>query len=76
MAATASKLSFEEAMQQLELIVQNMEQGTMTLEESVEAYTRGIELANTCRSKLNAAEAKIRQLEADGTLSPLPQGKA
>ena len=63
-------LSFEQAMQELEAIVEKMEDGTLSLEESVQAYARGTELATLCRGKLNAAEATIRQLEADGSLKP------
>lgn len=63
-------LSFEQAMQELEAIVEKMEDGTLSLEESVQAYARGTELAKFCRGKLNAAEATIRKLESDGSLTP------
>ena len=48
------KLSYEEAMSELESLVGRMEQGGLTLEESVESYARGIALTKACRAKLDA----------------------
>lgn len=61
-------ISFEAAMSELEAIVQKMEAGGLTLEESLEAYTRGVELSKLCRSRLDAAQAKIQVLQNDETL--------
>lgn len=63
--------TFEEALAELEKIVAEMENGQLSLEESVERYTRGMELTKICRKKLSDAETKIRKLEADGRLTPL-----
>lgn len=63
--------TFEEALAELEQIVTQMENGQLSLEESVERYTRGMELTKICRKKLSDAETRIRKLEADGRLTPL-----
>lgn len=61
--------SFEDVITELEEIVEKMEGGRMSLEESIEAYTRGSKLAATCRRKLADAEARIAKLESDGSLT-------
>ena len=65
------KLSYEEAMSELESLVGRMEQGGLTLEESVESYARGIALTKACRAKLDRAEERIRKLDEEGKLSPV-----
>ncbi len=64
-------MTFEQAIAELEKIVEKMENGGMSLDESVRAYTRGNALAKLCREKLEAAEASIRVLEKDGTFSQI-----
>lgn len=61
--------TFEEALSELEAIVDKMEQGTLPLEESVKAFARGTELVRMCTRKLQAAEGQIKKLEADGSLA-------
>ena len=51
--------TFEEAMAELEALVRKMEEGKLALEESVEAYTRGTELVNLCRAKLEDADLRF-----------------
>ncbi len=69
MAENKNEQTFEAALAELEEIVEKMERGDMPLEESVEAYTRGKHLTDICRKKLDAAQAKIQKLEANGRLS-------
>ena len=57
-----NKLSFEEALTQLEDIVQNLENGNLNLDESIEVFQKGIELCNFCSKKLDDAEKKITML--------------
>lgn len=57
-------LSFETALAELESIVQGMETGTLSLEESLAAYQRGAVLLKHCQDTLAAAEQKIQVLEA------------
>lgn len=56
--------SFEAAMTELERIVQGMEAGRLTLEQSLGAYQRGAELLKFCQDTLSAAEQKVQVLEA------------
>ncbi len=55
--------SFEHALAELEGIVAAMESGQMPLQESLDAYKRGMELLRRCRDTLSAAEQQIRILE-------------
>ncbi len=58
--ATATKPSFEEAIAELETIVEQMESGKLSLNESVEKFQRGQKLAQICQDALKAAEEKLR----------------
>ncbi len=59
--------NFETALAELEQIVQKMESGNLTLEESISAYQRGSELLKHCQNQLGDAEQKICLFE-NGTL--------
>ncbi|MBA3904024.1 MAG: exodeoxyribonuclease VII small subunit [Rhodocyclaceae bacterium] len=63
--------SFEAALAELEAIVQGMEAGKLSLEESLAAYQRGAGLLKFCQNALAVAEQKIQVLEA-GELRELP----
>ena len=56
------KITFEQAMQELDEIVQKLENGQIPLEEAVKTYERGMELKKICEEKLNNAEMKIEKL--------------
>ena len=55
--------SFEDALAELEKIVATMESGKLSLEQSLEAHRRGIELAQFCQSVLGRAEQQVKVLE-------------
>lgn len=57
--------TFEEALQQLEQIVQKLEKGELPLEESLKLYEEGIRLSRLCHGKLEEAEGKIEMLMKD-----------
>lgn len=57
-----AKLSFEEAMAALEDIVGKLESGDVSLEDSIEIYTRGTMLRRHCQEKLGAAQARIEKI--------------
>jgi len=59
------KLSFEEAMKALEEIVSKLESGEISLEDSIEVYTRGTMLKRHCEEKLKSAQAKIEKITLD-----------
>ncbi len=62
---------FEESVSRLEEIVRALENGNVTLDESIKLYEEGIALVRNCNGKLDSAEKKIRILTqtADGELS-------
>lgn len=63
----ANGMKFETAVVELEQIVQKMESGQLSLEESIAAYKRGSELLQYCQRQLSDAERQIQILE-NGTL--------
>jgi exodeoxyribonuclease VII small subunit len=64
---------FEQSMQALESLVDQLEQGDLTLEESLAAFERGIKLTRACQQALNAAEQRVRILtERSETAEPEP----
>ncbi|EUJ24903.1 exodeoxyribonuclease VII small subunit [Listeria grandensis] len=56
------KVSYEEAMKELENIVQALEEGNVSLEDSLDMYQRGIALTKLCQEKLAAAEDKLAKV--------------
>lgn len=56
---------FEEAMERLEHIVESLEQGELSLEESLEIFEEGMKLVNFCSKKLEEAEQKVTLLMKD-----------
>ena len=62
-----AKITFEQALQKLEKIVTEIEQGKVSLEESIDKYAEGQELIKQCRAILDTAEKKIQLLaKAEG----------
>jgi exodeoxyribonuclease VII small subunit len=55
-------LSFEESLNELDSIVQNLEQGELSLEASMALFERGLNLSQVSQSKLQDAEQKIKIL--------------
>ncbi|MBC7237297.1 MAG: exodeoxyribonuclease VII small subunit [Chloroflexi bacterium] len=55
-------LSFEDTYARLEQIIQRLEEGNLTLEESISLYEEGMQLAEQCDRHLNNAELKVTQL--------------
>jgi exodeoxyribonuclease VII small subunit len=56
--------SFEEALSELEALVERMESGDLTLEESLAAFEQGISLTRHCQEALQVAEQKVEILTA------------
>ena len=63
-----AKIDFESALEELESLVSKMESGELSLDDSLKAFERGIELTRTCQSTLEAAELKIQMLTKDNEL--------
>ncbi|MEM9678514.1 MAG: exodeoxyribonuclease VII small subunit [Pseudomonadota bacterium] len=68
-AQALDQLSFEDALNQLETIVSQLEQGDVPLEQSIEIYEKGEALKKHCAKLLQAAEDKVEKIRvgADGT---------
>jgi exodeoxyribonuclease VII small subunit len=64
-------LSFEAALAELEKLVAGMESGQLSLEQSLAAHKRGLELAQYCQAKLAQAQQQVQVLEAN-TLQAFP----
>lgn len=65
------ELSFEEALQELETIVDKLEAGEQTLEEALALFERGQTLAARCNQQLDSAVLRVEQLTADGEIIEL-----
>jgi exodeoxyribonuclease VII small subunit len=64
------KLSFEQAIDQLETIVKRLEEGKVPLEESVAIYERGEQLKRRCEELLRQAEARVEKITLDASGKP------
>ena len=58
-------MKFEESLKELEAIVSKMEQGNLSIDESIEAFTKGIELCKNCTKALEEAKGKITMLQKE-----------
>lgn len=74
MSDDVKSLSFEQAIKELETIVQKLERGDAPLEESIEIYQRGAALKAHCESQLKAAQLKVEKivLKGDGSAATEP----
>jgi len=72
-AGGQNPIDFEKALAELEQLVGHMEQGDLTLEQSLKEFERGVELTRHCQKALQEAEQKVEvllQKSADAELSP------
>lgn len=58
----SNNLSFEQALSELEALVEQMESGELTLEESLASFERGVTLTRHCQQALQQAEQKVHIL--------------
>jgi exodeoxyribonuclease VII small subunit len=72
--ADIGKMSFEDALVELEAIVGNLEQGANKLDDAIGAYERGILLKKHCEAKLSEAKARIEKIAvgSDGNITAEP----
>ena len=61
------ELSFEEALNQLELIVKELESGRTKLDDAVNAYEKAMKLKQLCETKLKSAQLKIEKLDINSS---------
>ena len=72
---SSTPVNFEAALAELEKIVEKMESGEQSLEESLKSFQRGIELTRACQQGLKEAEQRVEKLiQKNGELAtePLP----
>jgi exodeoxyribonuclease VII small subunit len=72
-SAQPMPLQYEDALAELERLVQSMEDGQLPLDQLIDSYRRGAELLELCRSRLAAVEQQVKVLE-DGQLKPWVAG--
>ena len=65
---------FEAAIAELESIVKKLEEGDLSLEQSLALYERGVTLSKFCHARLEDAERRIELLSERGELRPAPAG--
>lgn len=68
-----SGLSFEDALAELEKIVQTLERGDAPLEDSIALYERGAALKAHCEAKLKSAQEKVEKIVLDESGTPKTQ---
>ena len=74
MSRKAKGTSFEKALEEFEKLVESMEEGELSLEESVKKYERGMELARVCQTALDEVEQRIKILsEKTSTLETMDE---
>ena len=77
MSEPAQTIDFEKSLAELEALVAKMEDGSLSLEESLAAFERGVRLTRACQTALHTAELRIQALTQDGDevqLSPAGDG--
>ena len=66
-------LTFEQSLEELEILVDKLERGQLPLDESLETFENGMKLARVCTEKLTKAERRIEKLiEKNGELRTEP----
>ena len=64
---------FEECLQKLESIVDQLEKGNLPLEQALKLFEQGVELSNSCRKELEEAEGRVEVLlKQNGKLQAEP----
>jgi len=82
MTISPDKMSFEDALKELEQIVERLERGEVSLDDAVSAYERGALLKQQCQQRLDEARLKVEQIRSSKSsgssvpegLEPLPGG--
>jgi len=64
-AARKKSIDFEKKLDQLESLVNDMEKGALSLEDSLKAFEDGIKITRECQQALKAAELKVEMLTKD-----------
>ena len=76
MSETKNEIDFEKALAELEQLVETMEKGELTLEESLKQFERGVALTRACQKALVEAEQKVRILTRANETAELAEFEA
>ena len=69
-SADPEAMSFEDALKELEHIVETLERGQGSLDDAIAAYERGAKLKKYCQAKLEAARLKVEKMKLDDSGQP------
>ena len=73
MATKKTDINFEKALEELEGIVEDLESGDLSLENSLKSFEKGIKLARQCQEQLSKAELQVQKLiEENAELKTTP----
>ena len=73
MATKKTDINFEKALEELEGIVEDLESGDLSLENSLKSFEKGIKLARQCQEQLSKAELQVQKLiKENGELKTAP----
>lgn len=66
--------TFEESLRNLETIVEKLEKGDLSLDESLKLFEQGVGLSTACKKELDAAEGRVQKLirQRDGSVKTEP----
>ena len=67
------KLTFEEAMKELEKLVDSLDKGNISLDEAIAAYDRGSQLKDYCQKKLHEAKMKVETINSSDNVNTTPE---
>ena len=67
------KLTFEEAMRELEKLVDGLDKGEVSLDEAIAAYDKGSQLKDYCQKKLQEAKMKIETIQSSDNVDAIPE---
>ena len=67
------KLTFEEAMKELEELVDSLDKGDVSLDEAIAAYDRGSQLKDYCQKKLHEAKMKVETIQSSDNIDTISE---
>ena len=67
------KLTFEEAMKELEKLVDSLDKGDVSLDDAIAAYDRGSQLKDYCQKKLHEAKMKVETIQLSDNVETVPE---
>jgi len=65
-------MTFEEAMNELEKLVESLDKGDISLDQAISAYAKGSQLKDLCQKKLNEAKMKVETIQSSDNSDVIP----